>query len=106
MEELTFIEPDSGLEFMVNVDTENYKVIDCYTYIKDFNEIDFDDVYFGDLQNTKWTVGINKLFGHNKAAFKNIAALCVYSPETEKDWDFAHKVMAANNISQYEILEP
>lgn len=96
-QEFTFVEPYSQLEFMVDVDVDNFKIIDCYTYIKDINELDKDDDDC-DFTNYKWKVGKNPLFGHNKNVAKRVFLTCYCSVETEKEYELLFAVAKKNNF--------
>lgn len=103
--EFTFIEPESYLEIMVDVNAKTGKIINAYTYVNDVRNIideDRDDVV-EELKKIKLKKLVNPLFGHNKRLAK-LSGLVV-SPENEDEWNFLHEVRKVNDLF-FEILEP
>lgn len=105
-QEFTFVEPTTGLEFMVDIDTDTHKIIDCYGYIKDIEEEREGDYAeeLWDLIGGRWTVGQNSLFGHNKNKAETVFMYCVVSCEDEDDNVFLHEVVKKNKFKVYEIV--
>jgi hypothetical protein len=102
--EFTFVEPGSGIEFMVDIDN-SFNVIGCYTYINDIKE-EWDNDYLPEPLSKGWRKGKNPIFAHNKKKSKDVFLYCVVSCEDGDDFIFLHETAKKNNFETDCILEP
>lgn len=91
--EFIFVEPISGAEFMVDIDEDSFKIIDCYSFATD-------------VKGERWKKGKNPLFVHNKKAAKWVFRKCVVSTTSEKEYEFLHRATKSLGFSSNGILEP